>query len=651
MMMKSTVAIICTLILIMTVGFSGAENSTPSADSPTKISSNGTVLAVYMIGSNLEFDPQDPSQGGAATKDIKEMVMGYGNKTGNLDVLIGYGGSLKPGWKGITYVTLGQVREDLSDGVIGNSQAIQFKDENADMTEPKTLTSFLQYTKEQYPGARVLLVFWDHGSAWEGFGIDDNFHDRATGDYHLIPPQDIAAALKNSNVHADLIGFDACLMANMDVALSIAPYGDVLVSSEDLEPGFGWDWKTFLQRLSANPSLTAEELGTIIVDAYIDNPAHTDTGKTLSVIRLANVQELSDKFDSFSEVLSTELTDEKKFKLMAASINRVKAFGTYPILKSGETGETTIDLKDYLTSIAKYNPDKRSDVQVIQSLLNNTVAYSREDGSRPFSNGISIYSPYTAILASDNKAKRTERRGSGFELFLDLFAQSAKSSKLAPQIIQDRGGYTVDDNESYTIGLTFLQNIPEGVIYLGTEPAYPDKPGHYPFPKWGGWGLMWKDKKTDKSLVCPVEFVGYTSKGRERYTAWGAVTRGDMKKNLKFDFYYEPKTGDTEYYVVPYQGTGSSTIYDRSVFKFVPGDILTMTAKYRLKTLSEERREYGSITWTDQTAIGYGMLPCGNYTIMFDVENVARKIVYQDTKEVPVVCGEGVPAENVTPVS
>ena len=45
----------------------------------------------------------------------------------------------------------------------------------------------------------------------------------------------------------DLIGFDACLMATVEVAKVIEPHAKYMIASEEIEPGHGWLWNAVIQ--------------------------------------------------------------------------------------------------------------------------------------------------------------------------------------------------------------------------------------------------------------------------------------------------------------------------------------------------------------------------------------------------------------------
>lgn len=524
----------------------------PGGCSPAEVPDNGTVLALYMIGSTLEFDPDMPSQEGAASKDLANIVTGYNNGNSDLDVLIAYGGSLKPGWKGITVVTPEQLKEDLRDGVVNGSGPSLKQDENANMADSSTLTEYLTYIGTYSPGKRIILVFWDHGSAWKGFGYDDNHIDPKTNEPDSLSLDEIDLAMENAKNRYDLIGFDACLMANLDVVTTLVPFGEFFVGSEEIEPNFGWDWETIVQNLVENPRVSTSELGTLIVNSYFDNPDHTSEPKTLSCIDLQKVSCVSEKFNTFSSHLGEKISNPDLMQSYSDAVLKVKAFGTYP-LKSGETYESSVDLVDYLTSIKRSNPSLAGDIDPIVDSYNESVIITREDGSRPNAKGLSIYSPYMAILAAEKKVDPPPRDLlTGFDELLERFVgELKKDTRLIPNIIEDRNGYTVPENASVQVEITYTQNVNNSLVVLGTEPAYPDKPGHYPFPTWGGWGLQWKDSHSNTTLVVPVKYMGNTATGRERYESYGKVTRDGVTKNLRFDFYFEPHSGSVSYYVTP----------------------------------------------------------------------------------------------------
>jgi hypothetical protein len=68
----------------------------------------------------------------------------------------------------------------------------------------------------------------------------------------------------------DVIGFDACLMSMLETAYAFRRSASLLVSSEELEPGAGWDYVPIIRSLVSQPKISSVELSKLIVAAYKD---------------------------------------------------------------------------------------------------------------------------------------------------------------------------------------------------------------------------------------------------------------------------------------------------------------------------------------------------------------------------------------------
>jgi subtilisin-like proprotein convertase family protein len=164
----------------------------------------------------------------------------------------------------------------------------------ADMGLPATLTSFIQWGVSNFPANHYLLDIWDHGGGLDGICWDD------TSGNNLTVGQ-VRQAIANAGTHMDVIGFDACLMGMEETGHEIRSLGDVMVASEETIPWDGWPYNTWVADLAANPSMTASQLGTDIVQKYgaYYNPLESDT--TLSAVSLANEPALAASLSTFAQ--------------------------------------------------------------------------------------------------------------------------------------------------------------------------------------------------------------------------------------------------------------------------------------------------------------------------------------------------------------
>ena len=66
----------------------------------------------------------------------------------------------------------------------------------------------------------------------------------------------------------DLIFSDTCLNGMVEVLDELEPFAQVVVGSEDLEPGDGWDYERLFKAMTAKPPTTATAWGRQAVDAF-----------------------------------------------------------------------------------------------------------------------------------------------------------------------------------------------------------------------------------------------------------------------------------------------------------------------------------------------------------------------------------------------
>ena len=237
----------------------------PAGTPPT--AANWTIL-VYVAGDNdLER---------FAIKDINEMesvaLPSNVNVVVQVDRAPGFDSS-NGNW---TDTRRGRIQRDTNTSTISsNLQSVG----ELNMGAPNTLRDFVTWGTSTYSAQNYALVVWDHGGGFSGVAWDDtNNRDNLT-----LP--EIRSTLSGLNLpNLRLVGFDACLMGLTEVASQLAPFTQVLVGSQEIEPGDGWDYNGLLSRVAANPSLDAQQLGTAIVQSYGN---FYQNRNTLSAINLA----------------------------------------------------------------------------------------------------------------------------------------------------------------------------------------------------------------------------------------------------------------------------------------------------------------------------------------------------------------------------
>ena len=182
----------------------GVSGSAQAGDSTAAVHS--TTVLIYLCGGDLE------SRFGAATRDIREMAAsGFDASAVNLLIMAG----------GTESRSIGTDAGQAAMIEIGEHgmRRLRQSGEETNMADGETLKAFLDYRYAHYPAERFVLILWGHGSPTEGLCPDG----LSGGD--TLTPEEIHAALSGSFPAGEKlywIGFDACMMATLETAWSVA---------------------------------------------------------------------------------------------------------------------------------------------------------------------------------------------------------------------------------------------------------------------------------------------------------------------------------------------------------------------------------------------------------------------------------------------
>ena len=359
-----------------TAGYSasgGSEADTTvasgSRDKYTAIKGGGkdtVTMMVYMCGTDLE------SKYGMASSDLSEMAAAnYGD---NVNIIV-YTGGCK-GWKtkGISS-NVNQIYQVKSGGL----KALVNDDGAKPMTDPDTLSAFIKYCNKNFPADRNELVLWDHGGgSVSGYGYDEK--NSSKGSMGLAG---INKALKDGGVKFDFVGFDACLMATAETALMLNEHADYLIASEETEPGIGWYYTNWLNKLGENTSMPTVEIGKNIVDDFVTacGKKCPSSATTLSVIDLAEFSNtVPSKLSGFANSVSSKITADD-YKSVSTARNNTREFA-----KSSKIDQ--VDLVDLAEKVGT------AEGKALSEALKGAVKYNRTSSNMTNAYGVSIYFPY-----------------------------------------------------------------------------------------------------------------------------------------------------------------------------------------------------------------------------------------------------------------
>ncbi len=326
-----------------------------------------TTILVYMCGTDLE------SNGGFATKDLQEMMSA--DLGGNIDLLVFTGGCKS--WKTPQISASKNQIFQIQSGKL--SQPLWESKSLRPMTDPDTLSGFIQWAVKNHPADRYCLIFWDHGGgSLSGYGYDEV--NKSSGSMTL---DGVAKALKDGGCTFDFIGFDACLMATLETALVVEPYADYLIASEETEPGCGWYYTPWLNALAQEPSMSALNIGKNIADSFVSSCAQVAPRQqaTLSVIDLAELSgTVPESFRTFAQATGQSVK-QKDYQAIATARGNTKEFAQ----------SNNLDQID-LIHLADNMNTKES--KALAKVLRSAVKYNATSSNIQNANGVSIYFPY-----------------------------------------------------------------------------------------------------------------------------------------------------------------------------------------------------------------------------------------------------------------
>lgn len=372
--------------------------------------------------------------------DYREMIQVGSSEQVNVVVQFDRNGghaSTSPQWKGA-------YRFKVEKGVMATPAVAVETLGDTNMGSGVTLRSFIDWARQKYPAKRYMLDIWNHGQGWRFFRavapavaslelnqfrtfrmqqLDKEVGRRsrhqarsrtATADDEILPLQAIPIDLTVpstvryvssddtsndflynremqdclSGLKLDIIGFDACLMAMIETGYALRGVADVMVGSEELEPGNGWNYKDWLGTLIANPQMDARDLGRTLVRSYANHYTGNDEATTLSAVELKEINSVADAVDGLCVALAGVSSSDfsKVIAARAACETYAPGYGLHGI-----------DLSHFAMQAATIVGGAVAPAAIaVQAAVKKAVIenYAGEDRRGAFgSNGIGIYFP------------------------------------------------------------------------------------------------------------------------------------------------------------------------------------------------------------------------------------------------------------------
>jgi hypothetical protein len=288
------------------------------------------------------------------------------------------------------------------------------------MGSPEALIDFGTWAIQNYPADKYVLILSNHGAGWTGGWNDDD-----PIEYSELLLNDIEYAFaeiinRTGISHFDLIGFDACLMGQLEVFNAAAPYARYAVASEESEPALGWAYAAFLGQLAQNPGMSSAQLASNIVESYIDQ----DQRIVDDTARRAYIQE---NYYSDEDISASDLVWDTTLDSTLSAINLAEIYNVNQALNQLTSALTSVNQSDVaaarsyaqsydnifdddlppsfldLGNLALMLKEETGDPQVglaaenLMRAIQTAVIAEKHGPERPGSTGISIYFPNSEL--------------------------------------------------------------------------------------------------------------------------------------------------------------------------------------------------------------------------------------------------------------
>lgn len=639
-MKKRILSSLLALFLVLAFGACGEDISTPEPNAEA-----GTwAIYWYLCGSDLE------SNGGFATSDLMEMMEVALPE--NVRVVIQTGGAKT--WQNNV------VDADILQRYVYDSEGLTLVDElpPASMGDAATLTDFLRYCKQNYPAEKTAVLFWNHGGgSVSGAAFDERYgYDSLTLDEMQTAFGRVWEADEN-NPPLELVGFDTCLMATVDVAGTFAGTARYLVASEEVEPANGWDYTGWLGALAADPAMDGAALGEVICDAYYAGcqAVGTHSNATLSLTDLTRTGPLLEAYEAFgAEALAAACEDPGFFSRFARIAAQSENYG-------GNTREQGYTNMVDLGHMARQSTGLLQTAGDVLNALEDCVLYRVSGPYRAESTGLSCYYSYNGDL-NDLYGYTNVGAGQAFKYFY--------SYELTGQLDDNGMEYISDLNyeelpQIQSLATMGWDGIPlqvdeDGVSHLTLGPEADSILAGI------GFSLYYFDEEndimlllgTDNDMNADWENGVFSDNFRG---VWGSIDGHMVYMELScegedYNLYSVPVLLNGEPYnlQVAYdftteewsilgarQGIGEAGMSDKELRLLQPGDTLT-TIWYLSSYSGEDGLEAYAVeelTVTADTSFAEMELPDGRYGMVFEMRDAMDNYAYSDS--VFFLCEDG----------
>lgn len=293
----------------------------------------------------------------------------------------------------------------VTQGMIADSASAVADWGERDMGDKQTLIDFVTYAKTNYPASHYVLYFWGHGWNWHpDYVMQDDTNANS------LDLDELKTALPSLGF-IDVVGYDGCNMASIEVDYAWHGYATAVSSSQEYVGWNGIEYDVVLAQLAANPNMTADQVA-------IATSQSASSDKTWAAVAVdSRFDALMTAVNEWSVALNTGLAKNRK------QYNR--AFGATQNFWQAPMDK---DLYDMAYEINRLVSDTNIKIksQAVMNAVSAVVLNEHHVNAYGGAHGITIYhiskatekdSNYTYYRALDFALQN------GWDEFLDAYAR------------------------------------------------------------------------------------------------------------------------------------------------------------------------------------------------------------------------------------
>lgn len=271
--------------------------------------------------------------------------------------------------------------------------------------DKQTLIDFVKWTKANYPADHYALYLWGHGWNWHpGYVMQDDTNN------DTLDMEEVEAALPSIGF-IDMVGFDGCNMASIEVQMLWHGHATALAHSQEWVGWDGIEYDVVLAQLAANPNMTADQVA-------IATSQSASSDKTWSAVAV----------DSRFNALLTAVNNWSVALNNGLAANRTKYNRAFGATRSFWQAPMDKDLYDMAYEINRLvsDPNIKSKSQAVMNAVNSVVLHERHVNAYADVHGITIYH---IAKATEKDSNYTYYRTldfalqTGWDEFLDAYAR------------------------------------------------------------------------------------------------------------------------------------------------------------------------------------------------------------------------------------